>query len=120
MLRTALVCLLSLSAAPALAEGFATITDKSRFLTLVEGRELRIGTLGLSLRVTPDGRIEGSALGRQVTGQWQWKSGYFCREMQWGQREIPYNCQLVEAQGESVLRFTVDQGQGDSADFRLR
>lgn len=120
MLRTALVCLLSLSAAPALAEGFATVTDKSRFLTLVEGRELRIGTLGLTLRVTPDGRIEGSALGRQVSGQWQWQGGYFCREMRWGQRGIPYNCQLVEAQGDRVLRFTVDQGRGDSADFRLR
>lgn len=40
--------------------------------------------------------------------------------MRWGQREIPYNCQLVEAQGDRVLRFTVDQGRGDSADFRLR
>ena len=109
-----------LSAFPAVAEEFSAIRDKGQFLTLVKDRELRIAIYGLSLRVLPDGRIEGSALGRDVVGEWDWKDGYFCRRMLWGQREIPYNCQLVEAQGQSLMRFTVDQGQGQSADFRLR
>ena len=105
---------------PAWAEGFEPVKDKERFLDLVENRELRIGLYNLSLNVLPDGRIDGSAMGWDITGQWTWKDGYFCREMDWSGMEIDYNCQLVEADGSEKLRFTVDQGKGDSATFRLR
>lgn len=104
----------------AAAEGFMPVTDKDRFLDLVQNRELRIGLYDLSLNVLPDGRIAGSALGWDITGEWAWKDGYFCREMDWSGTPISYNCQLVEAQGAERLRFTVDQGKGDSATFRLR
>ena len=66
------------------------------------------------------GSIAGSALGWDITGHWAWKDGYFCREMDWSGTPITYNCQLVEASGAEKLRFTVDQGKGDSATFRLR
>jgi hypothetical protein len=105
---------------PAAAGGFVAVTEKGQFLDLVEGRELHIGLYGLTLLVRSDGRIEGTAFGKDVVGKWAWKDGYFCREMLLGQREIPYNCQLVEVNGASKLRFTADQGKGDSADFRLR
>jgi hypothetical protein len=105
---------------PALAEGYVAVMDKGQFLQLVEGRELQIGLYGLKLRVQSDGKIDGTAFGKDVSGKWSWKNGYFCREMLLGQREIPYNCQLVEAKGGSTLRFTSDQGSGESADFRLR
>ena len=105
---------------PALADGFEPVTDKDRFLDLVRDRELRIGLYNLSLNVLPDGTIDGSALGWEITGNWSWKDGYFCRQMDWSGTEISYNCQLVEAQGADKMRFTVDKGQGDSATFRLR
>lgn len=105
---------------PALADGFQPVKEKSRFLDLVQDRELRIGLYDLSLNVRPDGSIAGSALGWDITGQWSWKDGYFCREMDWSGTPITYNCQLVEADGSEKLRFTVDQGKGDSATFRLR
>ncbi|MBA4325609.1 MAG: dihydrodipicolinate reductase [Rhodobacter sp.] len=105
---------------PAAADSFEPITQKDRFLDLVQNRELRIGLYNLSLNVLADGRISGSALGWQITGQWSWKDGYFCREMDWSGMEIDYNCQLVEADGAERLRFTVDQGKGNSATFRLR
>lgn len=95
------------------------ISDRSTFMDALDGRELRIGLYGLSLKVTDDGRIAGSALGRTVTGDWSWQDGYFCREIMWGDREIPYNCQLVEAQSDK-MRFTTDRGAGDSASFSLR
>ncbi len=59
------------------------------------------------------------SMGWEVTGAWYWKDGYFCRELAWGDDVIPYDCQLVEAQG-SQMRFTSEQGTGDSASFRLR
>ncbi len=109
----------------ALAEGptsadFAPISDKDTFVELVKDRELRIGLYNLSLNLTPDGRIAGSALGWGITGTWTWQDGYFCREMDWSGKAIAMNCQLVEARGDAEMRFTVDRGEGRSASFKLR
>lgn len=107
-------------ALPAAADTFQRIDDRAEFLGTVEGRELRMGLFGISLQVKPDGRIEGRAMGWDLTGSWDWKDGYFCREMDWSGYPIPMNCQLVEARGNQQIRFTVDRGAGDSASFNLR
>ena len=120
MLRLILSALLLAAPVLAAANEFEPVKDEGTFLSLIKDRVLRIGLYNLSLNVLPDGRIEGSALGWGITGSWDWKDGYFCREMDWSGMEIDYNCQLVEAQGAEKLRFTVDQGAGDSAVFRLR
>jgi len=100
----------------AMAEGFKPVRSEQTFESLVEGRDLR--RFGITLQVRGDGLIEGRALGREVTGAWRWKDGYFCREMAWGSRELDPNCQAVLFDGRS-LRFVADQGEGDSADLRL-
>jgi hypothetical protein len=122
MLRHIALALILIQATPlaAAADDFVPVKEKDRFLDLIKDRELRIGLYNLSLSVLPDGRIDGSALGWGITGNWTWKDGYFCREMDWSGTPISYNCQLVEAEGAEKLRFTVDQGRGDSATFRLR
>ena len=108
-----------LSASPVLAETYVPLTDESAFRSMVEGRELRYGMFGIALEIIPDGRIQGQALGAEVTGTWAWREGYFCREMNWSGIDIPYNCQLVEVQGLS-MRFTTDKGTGESAAFALK
>lgn len=121
MLRSlALATLALFPSLPAAANDFVPVREKEEFLDLVEGRELRIGLYNLKLRVLPDGTIEGAAMGWNVTGSWEWRGGYFCREMDWSGYPIDYNCQLVERRGEEELRFTVDKGAGDSARFRIR
>lgn len=112
--------LLSLLPVMAAANEYEPIRDKTEFMSAVGGKELRIGLYNLSLMVMPDGRIEGSALGWKITGDWSWDNGYFCRELDWSGKEIAYNCQLVEKRGEREMRFTSDEGQGQSATFRLR
>ena len=122
MTRTMTAAALTLSLAlaePALAQGYEPVTDEATFLSLVDGKTLNIALYGLTLEVTPDGQIGGSALGSPVTGTWSWQDGYFCREMAWGEDPIEYNCQLVELSGD-LLRFTTDQGSGESASFRIR
>ena len=119
MVRLA-IALAALTVLPAHATDFAKVTDKSEFLKLVEGRNLRIGLYNLTLQLRSDGSIAGSALGWNITGSWDWKDGYFCREMDWSGTAIGYNCQLVEARGAEKLRFTVDKGAGDSASFDIR
>jgi hypothetical protein len=120
MRRLSLVLLMIALPGLAAAEGFEPVREKARFLDLVKDRVLKIGLYSLSINVRPDGRIEGSAMGWAITGNWAWKDGYFCREMDWSGTEIAYNCQLVEVHGAEKVRFTVDQGKGDSAVFRLR
>lgn len=117
-----LIAAILMLAAPvsAAANDFEAVREKSAFLSLVQDRELRIGIYNLSLSLLPDGQIKGKALGWDITGSWAWQDGYFCREMDWSGMAIDYNCQLVEVAGGEKLRFTVDQGAGDSAVFRIR
>ncbi|PWK60052.1 dihydrodipicolinate reductase [Roseicyclus mahoneyensis] len=109
---------LSLAAAsPAAAEDFSVVNSADRFVSLVNGRELR--RLGIRLNVTPEGQIIGRAFGAPVTGDWTWQGGYFCRDLFWNGDDLGYNCQLVQESGDT-LRFTSDQGAGMSADLTLQ
>lgn len=122
--RVAVLCaalvampVIAMPAAEVRADSFELVRDRSEFVSLVEGRTLRYP--GVRLRVSPDGEIRGKGLGVDVSGDWNWRGNFFCRDLTWGDREIGYNCQAVLRNG-STLRFVADQGQGRSADFRLR
>ena len=101
----------------AMAEQFDTVTSRDGFVGLIDGREMQ--RLGIRLTVTPEGQIIGRAFGIAVTGAWSWDGAYFCRDLFWGERDLGYNFQQVQVQGET-LRFTSDQGTGDFADLTLR
>ncbi|SMY08992.1 dihydrodipicolinate reductase [Flavimaricola marinus] len=119
MKRLIAAALIALTAAPAVAQDFSPITSRDAFLQMIADRQMRLGRFGVNIVVRSNGAIDGSAVGWPITGSWTWQNGYFCRDMDWSGTEIPYNCQLVEAAGDRV-RFTVDQGAGDSAVFRLQ
>ncbi len=104
-------------ATPVGAEGFSQVSEKSTFLSLVDGRKLT--RFGIKLDVTRDGQIKGHAFGRDVTGAWRWQAGYFCRDLYWGQTDLGPNCQAVKVQGRT-LRFISDRGTGQFADLQLR
>ncbi len=99
------------------ADPFEQVTDEREFMQLVDGRTLRYP--GVRLTVSRQGNIKGRGLGIPVTGAWQWRGGYFCRDLFWGDQELGANCQAVLRNG-NTLRFVSDQGSGQSADFRLR
>jgi len=117
MRLTVIACIAALGCGPAFAENFDQIDDKSEFLSVVANKNLT--RLGINVTVTPSGQIQGKAFGRPVTGAWRWRSGYFCRDLYWGQRDLGANCQAVRVQG-STVRFISDQGQGEYADLNLR
>lgn len=107
----------TLIAHPGAASAFERITLADEFTGLVANREL--SRFGIRLEVSPSGEISGRGFGYPVTGDWQWRDGYFCRVMDWGGTEIEPNCQMVLRDGDR-LRFVSDQGTGEYADFRLR
>ena len=117
-MRLAVVFMLSCLLAPvAAADEFSMVEERDGFVALVEGRELT--RFGIRLSVTPDGAIRGRAFGRDVRGAWKWRSGYFCRSLHWGSRDLGPNCQAVKVQG-GTIRFISDRGAGDFANFRLK
>lgn len=106
-----------LLATSALAEGFQRIEDEANFVKLVKDRDLK--RFGIRLQVSDSGQIVGRAFGQDVTGQWDWQNGFFCRDLYLSGEELdPDNCQLVEVRGNTV-RFTSDMGRGDSAALHI-
>ncbi|MEM1074021.1 MAG: dihydrodipicolinate reductase [Pseudomonadota bacterium] len=114
--RLTAVVLTGLTVTPAFAE-FSKVQNESQFVALVTGKELRRPLV--NLEVSAEGRITGYGAAWPVSGEWTWKDGYFCRELEWGGDDLGYNCQEVQATGNRI-RFTSDRGTGDSAEFRLR
>lgn len=92
------------------------IKDADEFANAVAEKTLKRPFI--KLVVTPDGKITGRGLGTEVTGNWYWEDGYFCRDLFWGDRELGYNCQEVSRVGDQI-RFQSDKGTGDYADFSV-
>jgi hypothetical protein len=107
----------AMAAGSALAE-FARIDSQSEFDRHVVGKTLTRPLV--EVRVTPDGRIEGYGSMWDVTGNWSWRDGYFCRDLYWGGDALGYNCQEVQLSNGGRVRFTSDKGTGMSAVFRLK
>jgi hypothetical protein len=118
MIRTLLFTLFAFCI-PIGAQAFERVSDKSAFIERIAGKSLTNRLYNVTLAVSATGSISGRAFDRAIEGVWSWREGYFCREMTWGDRAIPFNCQLVEARGNE-MRFTSDQGAGASASFKLR
>lgn len=99
-----------------LAASAERITSREGFVDAVEGRQL--SRLGITLVVSPTGQIGGRAFGRKVSGSWEWQAGWFCRTLAWGNQSWPYNCQLVQIDGNRIT-FTADKGRGDRAQLTI-
>ena len=115
-LRIALGLAFGVIGGPALAE-FQKIDTAAEFARLVDGKTLTRPMI--RLKVTPQGAISGKGLSWDVTGRWNWKNGYFCRDLNWGGDDLGYNCQEVRVNGRKI-RFTSDRGTGNYADFNLK
>jgi hypothetical protein len=116
-MRYLVAFLVIISATPAMADGYARVSDRGAFVALVSGKSLT--SLGVSLSVSPSGTISGRAFGSTVSGAWTWNEGYFCRTLKAGEKVFARNCQLVQQKAGRV-RFIADKGAGDTADLRIR
>lgn len=114
-LKYAVLISVLFSSGPVWAE-FAKVGSETQFKQLVSGKTLTRPLV--KLEVSPEGAISGTGLAWEVTGNWSWRDGYFCRDLFWGGSDLGYNCQEVQVR-DNRIRFTSDRGTGDYADFRL-
>ena len=112
-------CLLITSSFPvaAVAQSNMRITQQDLFIELTEGKKLK--RFMIELFVEKNGSITGIGAGTEITGSWNWKDGYFCRRLSWGNRDLGTDCQLVELKRKK-LYFTSQQGQGATAGFSIK
>ncbi|SFS90540.1 hypothetical protein SAMN04488040_2355 [Sulfitobacter marinus] len=96
---------------------FQRVESEAEFVSAVNGKTLN--RMLVELNVTPAGAISGTGAVWDVSGNWTWKDGYFCRRLIWGGDDLGYNCQEVALKG-SKIRFTSNKGAGESAEFTLR
>lgn len=115
MKRVVAVVIACFAALPVRAD-FAKVENAEDFQTLVSGKVLTRPLI--KLKVLPSGAIQGTGARWEVTGNWSWRDGFFCRDLYWGGDPLGYNCQEVRVKGERI-RFTSDRGRGESAVFRL-
>lgn len=116
LLHIASAIVLGLAATAASAE-LRPVADRTQFVEIVAGKTLTRPLVRIA--VSPDGSLEGKGASWDITGNWSWQNGFFCRDINWGGDDLAYNCQEVRTDG-SRIRFTSDKGGGRSADFRLR
>ncbi len=103
-------------ATPAAAE-LSKVNSAAEFKNIVSGKTLTRPLVRLN--VGSNGTISGRGATWDISGNWTWKNGYFCRSLEWGGDDLGYDCAEVKASGRKI-RFTTEQGRGDSADFSLR
>ena len=108
-------CAAVLVAGPALAD-LTKVNSQSDFVRLVAGKTLSRPLV--RIEVGQDGSISGKGVSWEITGDWTWRGGYFCRNLYWGGDELGYNCQEIKVK-DGRIRFTSDRGAGDSAEFRI-
>lgn len=73
----------------------------------------------IKIEVRKNGGISGIGATWEVTRDWTWKDGYFCRNLYWGGDELRCNCQEVAVK-DGRVRFTSDRGAGDSVEFIIK
>lgn len=115
----AAICGAVAGALPGLGEAEATpqrVETAETFHSLVFDRALT--RFGVLLELGKDGSITGRVMGAPVTGTWEWRDGYFCRDFM-GTGRLGYDCQTVEMRADG-LRFRADRGMGETLDLRLR
>ena len=117
MRRIILSLILAIFASSAFAKD--RIINRAAFLELVLGKTLGIPMFLVKLRIYEDGSIQGKGMGKQISGLWEWQTGYFCRTLVWGSVEIGRNCQEITLDSRKLI-FTSDRGTGRSARFSLK
>lgn len=92
------------------------ITTDKEFRAKVVGKKL-ITDRGYVI-VQKDGSMAGKSGNRELSGEWTWEDGYYCRSVALGSRQLPDDCQMVTILGDEVTFYT-KKGYGDGFVYQI-
>ena len=92
------------------------ITTEKEFRAKVVGKKL-ITERG-NVTIQADGSLTGQLGGKEVSGEWTWDDGYYCRSVAFGNRQLRDDCQMVTIVGKEVT-FYRKKGYGDGFVYYL-
>jgi hypothetical protein len=99
------------------AGNYKRVKKQDQFLELVNGKTI-LGSGG-QVTINADGTSTGKFEPGAYSAKWEWKGKYMCRSGKLGDREIPYDCQKVEYDGEK-MRFTRNKGKGKASEWTFK
>lgn len=76
------------------------ITTEKEFRAKVVGKKL-ITERG-AIKIHKDGNMTGTLGNREVSGEWTWEEGYWCRSIALDDRQFPDDCQMVTILGDEI------------------
>ncbi|WP_170468193.1 hypothetical protein [Ruegeria arenilitoris] len=105
---------LGLAATSVVAE---EIEDQQKFIDLVVGKKLVQGETWV--KILKDGKVEGQGpKAGDISGTWEWKGRYYCRNINIEEVAMPRDCQVVTIDQDKVT-FTHKEGIGVSVRWTI-
>ncbi len=93
------------------------IDNKEKFSELVVGKKLVQENTWV--RILKDGVVEGQGpKAGDISGSWEWKGKYYCRDLVIDDVPLPHDCQAVSIEGDTVT-FTHKDGSGISVSWKI-
>lgn len=93
------------------------IESKNKFLELVADKKLTQGETWV--KILKDGVVEGKGPeAGKISGTWEWKGKYYCRDIVIDDVPLPHDCQAVSITGDSVT-FAHKDGSGISVSWTI-
>ncbi len=93
------------------------IESKTKFTDLIVGKKLVQGETWVIIH--KDGTVEGKGPnGGSISGTWEWKNRYYCREIVIVGEVTPHDCQVVSIEDNTVT-FTHKDGAGASVRWTI-
>lgn len=112
--RVMLLVGLGCAAAPASSE---EIKSKQEFLKMVADKRLVQGETWV--KILKDGTVEGKGPeAGTISGSWEWKEQYYCRDLVIDDVPLPHDCQEVVLEGDTVS-FRHRDGSGISVSWKI-
>ncbi len=93
------------------------IKGKQEFIELVSDKKLVLDNSWV--RILRNGTVEGKGPDQgDITGTWEWKGRYYCRDIVIDGETLPPDCQTVTIEG-NIVTFTHKEGSGISVSWAM-
>ncbi len=84
------------------------IETREAFVSAFADRPL-YGSEGMVFTIHASGRLTGTIDGNELTGEWTWRDGLFCRRASLGGEDLGVDCEVIFRRG-GEMKYRGDKG----------